>query len=300
MVSTRDIVVGEKYMLYQYEPKKVPAIIFLVLFGITTLLHIFQLIRKRTWYFVPFVIGGLFETIGYVGRLLNAGQTYGEWTTGPYIMQSLLLLLAPAFFAASIYMILGRLIVLVDGEAHSPIRVKWLTKIFVGGDVLSFLAQSAGGGMLGKAKKQSDVDLGEHIITGGLGIQVLFFGLFVIVSAIFHWRIKAMPSLRSKQLSIPWESYLYILYIASGLILVRSVFRIIEYVMGSDGILLKHEYFLYVFDATLMFIAMVLFNVCHPSRIINKENLGSAHMRDPESNESGYEMNQESVRVHNK
>lgn len=59
-------------------------------------------------------------------------------------MQSLLILLAPAFFAASIYMILGRLIVLVDGEAHSPIRVKWLTKIFVGGDVLSFLAQSAG------------------------------------------------------------------------------------------------------------------------------------------------------------
>lgn len=59
-------------------------------------------------------------------------------------MQTLSILLAPAFFAASIYMILGRLIVLVDGESHSPIRVKWLTKIFVGGDVLSFLAQSAG------------------------------------------------------------------------------------------------------------------------------------------------------------
>ena len=59
-------------------------------------------------------------------------------------MQTLSILLAPAFFTASIYMILGRLIVLVDGESHSPIRVKWLTKIFVGGDVLSFLAQSAG------------------------------------------------------------------------------------------------------------------------------------------------------------
>ena len=84
------------------------------------------------------------ETIGYVGRTLSAGEAYGEWTTAPYIMQSLLVLLAPALFAASIYMILGRLIVLVDGEAHSPIKVKWLTKIFVTGDVLSFLAQSAG------------------------------------------------------------------------------------------------------------------------------------------------------------
>lgn len=84
------------------------------------------------------------ETIGYVGRILSARENYGDWTLGPYIIQSLLILLAPAFFAASIYMILGRLIVLVDGESHSPIRVKWLTKIFVGGDVLSFLAQSAG------------------------------------------------------------------------------------------------------------------------------------------------------------
>jgi len=59
-------------------------------------------------------------------------------------MQSLLLLLAPALFAASIYMVLGRIILLVDGEAHSLIRAKWLTKFFVLGDVLSFLTQSAG------------------------------------------------------------------------------------------------------------------------------------------------------------
>ncbi|KAG4426423.1 hypothetical protein IFR04_000305 [Cadophora malorum] len=298
MLSARDLVVGEKYMLFEYQPKKVPAIIFIVLFGISSFLHVFQLIKKRTWYFIPFVIGGILETIGYVGRLISAGQEYGEWSTGPYIMQTLSILLAPAFFAASIYMILGRLIVLVDGESHSPIRVKWLTKIFVGGDVLSFLAQSAGGGMLGKAKKQSDVDLGENIIIAGLAIQVLFFGLFVIVSAIFHFRIRAMPSLRSKQISVPWQSYLFILYIASALILVRSVFRIAEYVMGSDGVLLQHEYFLYIFDATLMSLVMILFNLRHPGSIVNKENFKMAHLRDPESGESAHEMTRESVRVH--
>jgi hypothetical protein len=41
-------------------------------------------------------------------------------------------------------MVLGRIIVLTDGEAHSLIRVKWLTKVFVAGDVISFLGQSAG------------------------------------------------------------------------------------------------------------------------------------------------------------
>ena len=59
-------------------------------------------------------------------------------------MQTLLILVAPALFAASIYMVLGRIILLVDGEQHSLIRKRWLTKIFVTGDVLSFLMQGAG------------------------------------------------------------------------------------------------------------------------------------------------------------
>ena len=65
MLSARDLVVGEKYMLFEYQPKKVPAIIFIVLFGISSFLHMFQLIKKRTWYFIPFVIGGIRKSHSY-------------------------------------------------------------------------------------------------------------------------------------------------------------------------------------------------------------------------------------------
>jgi hypothetical protein len=61
-----------------------------------------------------------------------------------YVVQTLLILLAPGLYAASIYMVLGRLIRLLDAEKLSPIRVNWLTKIFVLGDVLSFVMQGAG------------------------------------------------------------------------------------------------------------------------------------------------------------
>lgn len=37
--------------------------------------------------------------------------------------------------------------------------------------------------------------------------------------------------------------------------------------MGNNGYLLRHEYFLYVFDATLMLGVMVLFNIVHPSEV---------------------------------
>lgn len=41
-------------------------------------------------------------------------------------------------------MILGRIILLTDGETHSIFKKRWLTKFFVFGDVFSFLLQSSG------------------------------------------------------------------------------------------------------------------------------------------------------------
>lgn len=83
------------------------------------------------------------EWIGYIGRALGHKET-PNWTLGPYILQNILLLLAPALFAASIYMVLGRIIRITGGQAHSLIRCNWLTKVFVIGDVVSFLTQASG------------------------------------------------------------------------------------------------------------------------------------------------------------
>jgi hypothetical protein len=196
-------------------------------------------------------------------------------------MQSLLLLIAPALFAASIYIVLGRVILLVDGEQYSLIRQKWLTKIFVTGDVISFLVQAGGGGIQG-AGSLDLLHAGEKIIVVGLFLQLAFFGFFIVVAGLFHYRfVKANP--RSKMQSplsndtvqhanveahqLPWKRHLLALYIASALIMVRSIFRVIEYVQGNNGYLLRHEVFLYIFDALLMFLVMCLFNWVHPAEV---------------------------------
>lgn len=83
------------------------------------------------------------EIIGYIGRAMSSKQS-PNWTLGPYIVQTLFLLLAPALLAASIYMLLGRIILVLQAETHALLKKKWLTKIFVTGDVLSFLLQGAG------------------------------------------------------------------------------------------------------------------------------------------------------------
>ncbi|KAH0339787.1 putative C6 transcription factor, partial [Aureobasidium melanogenum] len=150
------------FSYYEYLPSKAAAVVACLIFIIITLLHSWQLFRTRTWFFIPFVIGGLFEVIGYAARAKSASQ-HPDYTLMPYILQSLFLLLAPTLFAASIYMELGRILDLTEGESRSLIRRKLLTKIFVTGDVLSFLAQSAGGGMLAQGSSS-----GNKIIIGGL------------------------------------------------------------------------------------------------------------------------------------
>jgi len=251
------------FVLYRYHPSLVAAVIFIILFLATTSVHIFQAARRRTYYFIPLIIGGCFEWIGYVGRALAHNN---QTSLNIYILQTLTLLLAPALFAASIYMVLGRIIHLTRGESLAPIRSSWLTKIFVCGDVLAFLVQSGGGGLMAQQKTMTS---GKHIVVTGLFLQIIFFGVFIITSGIFHTRIVRSPTHES--MAVPWQKYMFALYAASFFILIRSIFRVIEFTGGNAGVLESNEVFLYIFDAVLMLGVMVGFNVVHPGAIIGRK-----------------------------
>ncbi|KAF2186058.1 RTA1 like protein [Zopfia rhizophila CBS 207.26] len=252
--------------LYNYDPSVGAAVFFAILFGIIAFIHTYQFIRTRTWFLIPFVVGGYFELAGYIGRTLSAQET-PNWTTGPFIMQHLLLLVTPALFAASIYMELGRIILLVHGEKQSIISRTWLTKIFVAGDIGSFLAQAIGAGsMAGRTK--SAINTGQIIILCGLVLQIVFFLLFIITAAIFHLRVRSRPTRKLvSDPAIPWQKHMFALYGSSLLILIRCAFRLVEYAQGRDGSLMSHEIFLYFFDSVLMLGTMVIFAVVHPSEV---------------------------------
>ncbi|KAK7706479.1 hypothetical protein SLS63_013966 [Diaporthe eres] len=206
----------------------------------------------------------LMEVIGYAGRA-KSGNESPDWTLGPYIIQAILLLVAPALFAATIYMELGRIISVVEGEGHVMIRKEWMTKLFVTGDVLSFLLQGGGGGYQAAGSLEA-LENGSKVIIVGLFVQLICFGFFIVLAVAFHRSINAAPTGRSNS-SIPWRKHMRALYLGSFLIMVRSVFRAVEYLQGFNGYLLRHEAYLYIFDAVLMFLVMVLFNWIHPAEI---------------------------------
>ncbi|KAL4864692.1 hypothetical protein BDV12DRAFT_188718 [Aspergillus spectabilis] len=252
----------EDWKAYYYNPSMAAAVIFIILFGALSVLHTYHLFRTRTWSFIPLVLGGYFEVIGYIGRAISSSES-PHWALGPYIMQSVLLLVAPALYAASIYMYLCRVIVLVRGEKFLLIRVNWMTKIFIAGDVLSFLMQASGAGIIAKGELRT----GEDIIVGGLFVQIFFFGFFVLCEIAFQRQFTNNLTARGAASLIPWKKHLWALYGSSILILVRSTFRVIEYLQGYYGSLLQTEIYIYVFDAVLMWLVLVIFVAVHPSEV---------------------------------
>lgn len=301
---------------YFYQPSLAAAIIFVVLFGIAALLHVYQMIRTKTWFMVPFVIGAscestrhdiqpqlvsfsalltfsyLGECIGYIGRTISSLENPGPYALGPFVLQSVLLLVSPAFLAASIYMMLGRIVLMLDASKLLFIRRNWLTQIFVTGDVICFLCQAGGAGLLSSGDL-GEINIGDDIIVAGLFIQVVFFGLFVIAAATFHYRlVKTNKQSNGVQVPLaserPWKKHMAGLYIVSILIFVRSIVRCAEYIEGFTGYIITHEAFLYCFDATAMFFAVVTMNWAHPGEV-------AKHIRELKDRDTGVEMTESTV-----
>lgn len=277
----------DSFEYYAYNPSLPAAIALTILFTLALAAHTFQMFRARTWFMIPFVIGGLLEAGGYACRVISATENPGPWSLGPYLVQALLVLIAPTLFAASIYMELGRIVRMIEGEKELFVPRRWLTKvspppqptpwppsrrhladtglqIFVIGDLIAFGIQSTGGSLL-SSDTPSTVDAGNWIIIGGLVVQILSFGMFVLAATLFHIRIARRPTALSP--TRPWSKHMISLYLVSGLIFVRCAFRLVEYVQGHEGYLMSHEVWGYVFDAALMLLAVGVMNVVHPGEV---------------------------------
>ncbi|KAH6976659.1 RTA1 like protein-domain-containing protein [Ilyonectria destructans] len=249
----------EKENLFPYTPSEALTLLAAGLFGVSAILHLVVMIGKRTWFYMALVVGSFMMTGGYVSRFLSAKSPDN---IGLYIAQSILILLPPSLYAATIYMIYGRIVHYVNAPEASVIRPTRVTKIFVAGDVLAFQVQGAGGGLMGKAE---NADLGKKILLVGLFAQLLFFGFFLVIAIIFDRRMVKS----AKLYSVPrhgkhgWRKLLMLLLVAAVIIIARCVYRMIEVGGGHDGYLMTHEWVMYVFDGAPMLVVQALFHFVH-------------------------------------
>jgi hypothetical protein len=182
----------------------------------------------------------------------------------------MLILCAPPFVAASIYMVLGRIICAFDAEHHSSIRTKWLTTIFVLNDVVCFLTQLAGAGVQITGDPHV-MAIGKKAVLAGLIFALVVFGVFVWVAAAFHRRLDAEPTAVVRECPrLRWKKYMWVIYVSCGMLMVRNLVRTVQFGSRKGSALNTEEAFIYVFDAALMAGSILVLIVWHPGRLVRR------------------------------
>ncbi|THC93904.1 hypothetical protein EYZ11_006622 [Aspergillus tanneri] len=180
-----------------------------------------------------------------------------------FLMQMATLVIAPTFFTAGIYILLGSLINFLGPESSylQPRSYLW---IFCACDIISLVVQAIGGGTAATeaSKVVGDTKPGTNIMVAGIIFQMASITTFVLCGVDFLRRARR-PHLR-KQFTLRMGYLVLVTVFSVVCIYVRSIYRTIELLEGWSGYLITHEWYFIGLDGITMVLAVVTFNVVHP------------------------------------
>ncbi|KAK2796767.1 hypothetical protein FQN50_009448 [Emmonsiellopsis sp. PD_5] len=264
--------------IYFYPPSLAASILFTALYALPTFFLLYTTllaprranpIYRHARFFIPLCIGSVFEVAGYTVRILSIKKPAN---IPLYAVHSSLVVIAPVFICASLYLLVGRLVragLSSDDEKRRDQRIfgissAWLPRIFVVSDILSFLTQASGSGIAAMGNfRGSQKEIGTNVLIGGLALQMVTFSVFLGIVGRFEYRAKQVGA------GVVVEGVRKVLigiYVAGFFILVRCIYRFIEFVLGFDGYPFMHEWPLYVLEACPMLFALSVLGWYHPGR----------------------------------
>jgi hypothetical protein len=165
---------------------------------------------------------------------------------------------------------------------YSPTRKVWffspsiLALVFVTLDIISFVIQLVGGGMAGPGASADSQKKGLNIYMGGIGMQEGFIILFLGLVIKFHrsqLQAERVGRLTADKIA-GWRWLIWALYGCLLAITIRIIYRLVEFSagLGASNPLPKNEPLLYVLESTPMWLAILVWNIVHPGRLIHGED----------------------------
>ncbi|EDO15177.1 hypothetical protein Kpol_1017p11 [Vanderwaltozyma polyspora DSM 70294] len=266
----------------------------IAIWGVLLIIHGFQLLAYRQyWFSYSFIAAIIIEIVGYGGRV---GSHYDVYSLGPYIVQSIALVIAPVATMAGLYYQLAKLIEIYGLRFCRLPSPTYYSKIFITFDVASFFIQSAGGGLAGAlASSGSDSDAGTTLFIIGLAIQIATMTAFALLWADFMYRIyvksrKEYMNTENRNIGF-WQisqtmidyqfrpkyskirvsperfsfKYFPLAFMLSVIcVFVRCIYRLVEFSSGFLGNISVHEWYFIALDGIMMLIATVSLTIFHP------------------------------------
>ncbi|KAJ7743906.1 RTA1-domain-containing protein [Mycena maculata] len=277
---------------YGYIPHEYAAIIFVVLFGFSTALHVGQAIYYRMWWlFLTAVLCGLGELVGWSGRLWSS---FSPSFSNPFMMQITSTIISPTPLIAVNFILLSWIVTRL-GSCYSRLTPIWYTIIFVSCDIVALVIQGAGGGIASAADTVSGTNLGAHIMLAGIVFQFIAIIVYSTLAVEFLWRYsKDLPVPRVQGtvsdrglLDPKLKTMIAALAFSTLVLFIRSIYRIIELATGWNGRIIHTEVYFNVLDGGMVVLAIFTINFAHPGRLLGtKRPVPRKTYRAPESEQS--------------
>jgi hypothetical protein len=270
------------YSLYVYVPNKWAPIFFTTIYGISAAFHIWQCYRYKAFKLVGLhAVCGVMFTVGYALRAYGSHHyMYDSDSKVPlmvFIMTQVFVYCCPPLLELANYHVLGRVFYYVPYCTPFPPNKVLAT---FGGIMILIETLNALGVSLSANPSSSHTTqtMGEYMSIVAIALQIVVILIFSYLAGTFHQRcIKANIHARNV------KSVLLTLYGSMFLIFARCIYRLVEHTGNTDvdidnlealrelSPILRYEAFFYIFEATLMFINSVLWNVWHPGRLLPRD-----------------------------
>ncbi|KZT70111.1 RTA1 like protein, partial [Daedalea quercina L-15889] len=258
---------------YGYTPDAWIGILFIVFFGLSTILHLLQAVRYRLWWLLfTAVLAGIMELIGHGARLWSS---YNIHINTPYLIQIVTTILAPTPLVAASFITLSEVIRRL-GQQYSRLSARWYTIVFVSCDIIALIIQALGGASADAAVNQNkSAKPGGDTMLGGIIFQTVAITFYMLLATEFVLRylhdrpIGARQTVKTAHaLDAKTKQMLGALAFSSLCIYVRSWYRTAELADGWQGHIIHTQRYFVIMDALMIVFAMWIMNICHPGRLL--------------------------------
>lgn len=143
---------------------------------------------------------------------------------------------------------------------------------------VAFIMQGIGAIQVSTGTSKSSINSGKTTVLAGLGVQLFAFGFFSVIGLRFNIISRHFGAVTAetnqiagngKKPSNPnWMGLLIALNTSCALILIRSIYRVVEFATGTNGYVTVHEWTFYVFDALPILPIFIIFVVMPPGNYV--------------------------------
>ncbi|RYP09149.1 hypothetical protein DL765_008540 [Monosporascus sp. GIB2] len=264
---------GTCHAIWNYYPSFSGSLIFLLLFVLLTMAHVYQAVIYKKRFCWVIIMASLWETLAYIFRTVS---TRHQNIAGVYTVYKVFILVSPLWFNAFVYMLFKRMV-----HCFAPSREVLSIPAFAFGAGFMLLHIAASIVQLVGANIESPLALpeerahGMRVYMAGMGLQLALIVVFIAFAVKFYFDPHRLTARDGGSFSTTWRSnwlsLLIAIYVSLACLILRIVYRFIEFSAISNAVdnpVSTKEGYFYALEAAPMFLAILAFNIVHPGLVL--------------------------------